>query len=46
MPRRVISGFGGELVGEANSAEEMFEMVRAKLPDRTGEFVLWWSCLQ
>lgn len=34
------------LVGEAKDAKDMFERVRNEVPDRTGEFVLWWSCLQ
>ena len=34
------------LAAEANSAEDMFERVRSADPDKTGEFVLWWSCLQ
>ena len=34
------------LVGEAKNANDMYEKVRAADPDRTGEFVLWWSCLQ
>lgn len=34
------------LVGEAKDAKDMYEKVRAADPDRTGEFVLWWSCLQ
>ncbi|KAK3171692.1 hypothetical protein OEA41_003776 [Lepraria neglecta] len=34
------------LVGEAKDANHMYEKVRAADPDRTGEFVLWWSCLQ
>lgn len=36
----------GELVGEAKSAEDLFKKVRARVPHRTGEFVLWWSCPQ
>lgn len=36
----------GRLVGEAKDAEDMFDRVRREDPDRTGEFVLWWSCLQ
>ena len=36
----------GKLAGEAKSAEDMFEKVRSSDPDKTGIFVLWWSCLQ
>ncbi len=31
-----------EGVGEV----DMFERVRKAVPGRTGEFVLWWSCLR
>ncbi|KAL8687662.1 MAG: hypothetical protein Q9218_006229 [Villophora microphyllina] len=34
------------LASETTNARDMFEKVRKELPDRTGEFVLWWSCLQ
>ena len=34
------------LAGEATDARDMFEKVRRAEPGRTGEFVLWWSCLQ
>ncbi|MCJ1456346.1 hypothetical protein MMC28_006707 [Mycoblastus sanguinarius] len=36
----------GELAAEATDAEDMFEKVRSKDPDKTGDFVLWISCLQ
>ena len=36
----------GRLVEEARDAREMFERVRRAVPNYTGEFVLWWSCLQ
>ncbi|KAK4696164.1 hypothetical protein P7C71_g1719, partial [Lecanoromycetidae sp. Uapishka_2] len=36
----------GSLVGEAKNAGDLFERVRRTEPDRTGLFVLWWSCLQ
>lgn len=35
-----------KLAGEAKDAHDMFEKVKAADPDRTGEFMLWWSCLQ
>ena len=34
------------LAGEAKDAQDMFEKVRKEAPDRTGVFVLWYSCLQ
>ena len=34
------------LAGEARDARDMFDKVRRADPDKTGEFVLWWSCLQ
>ena len=36
----------GELVAEAKDAEDMFEKVRGKDPDKIGVFALWTSCLQ
>ena len=35
-----------KLAGEAKNAEDMFQKVRSVDPDKTGDFVLWWSCLQ
>lgn len=35
-----------ELVPEAKDATDMFEKVRTRDPNKLGEFVLWWSCLQ
>lgn len=35
-----------ELVPQAKNARDMFEKVRARDPNKLGEFVLWWSCLQ
>lgn len=35
-----------KLAAEAKDAEDMFERVKRADPDKTGEFVLWWSCLQ
>lgn len=35
-----------KLAGEAKNAEDMFEKVRSADTDKTGDFVLWWSCLQ
>lgn len=34
------------LAGEATDARDMFGKVRRAEPARTGDFVLWWSCLQ
>lgn len=36
----------GRLVEEAKNATDLFERVRREVPDRTGGFILWWSCLQ
>ncbi|KAG6994184.1 hypothetical protein G7Y79_00046g082350 [Physcia stellaris] len=36
----------GRLAEEARDARDLFERVRRAVPDYTGEFVLWWSCLQ
>ena len=33
------------LAREATDAHDMFERVRKAVPDRTGEFILWWSSL-
>lgn len=35
-----------KLAGEARSAKDMFHQVRSADPDKIGDFVLWWSCLQ
>lgn len=35
-----------ELVPHAKDARDMFEKVRTRDPNKLGEFVLWWSCLQ
>ena len=34
------------LAAQAKSAVDMFHKVRTADPDKTGDFVLWWSCLQ
>lgn len=36
----------GELAGQAKDARDMFEKVRRRDPNKLGDFVLWWSCLQ
>ena len=35
-----------KLASEAKNAEDMFHKVRSADPDKIGDFVLWWSCLQ
>ena len=35
-----------ELAGQAKNAEDMFAKIKSADPDKTGDFVLWWSCLQ
>ncbi|KAL9065195.1 MAG: hypothetical protein Q9161_008394 [Pseudevernia consocians] len=34
------------LASEAKDAEDMFHKIKSADPDKTGDFVLWWSCLQ
>ncbi len=34
------------LISEAKDAEDMFRKIKSADPDKTGDFVLWWSCLQ
>ena len=34
------------LASEAKDAEDMFQKIKSADPDKTGDFVLWWSCLQ
>lgn len=39
-------GLWDELVPQAKDARDMFEKVRTRDPNKLGEFVLWFSCLQ